>query len=298
MDSNLAQTEAADAAIAVLRERMSAGSFDLPRLPFVAAEVLASSVEEQTDVARLAELVRQDARLAAHVIHVVNSPAFRGADEILVLQQAIARLGMERIREIALGGGLREVLVCPGPYRDQADEAWEVSLAAGLWAKQAARAAGKDHEVAYLCGLLRDVGIPVLLARLGEVAPELDGDSVAVVVEQLAPLVSERVARAWSLPPPVLAAVAHRDDLAQGEGTPDNDDSAHPVPKPVSPHLDAVAAASCGAALAGWMCRRSVLFRDLVRLPAVAHLGLASQDLEVLLEQREPIRTAMECMVL
>ena len=69
---------------------MQNGGLELPVLPAVAIEVLASSVDEQADAKRLAQLIQQDQSLASHVLRVVNAPVFRGTTEIVALQQAIA----------------------------------------------------------------------------------------------------------------------------------------------------------------------------------------------------------------
>ena len=49
----------------------------LPPLPGVAAEVMASSLDDDADTARLAQLIQTDQGLAGHVLRVVNSPAMR-----------------------------------------------------------------------------------------------------------------------------------------------------------------------------------------------------------------------------
>lgn len=281
MDSSLARTGDADAAVALLRSQIAGDRLELPVLPNVAAEVLASSVEDQSDAARLAGLIRQDQSLATHVLRVVNSPAFRGATEIVALQQAIARLGMERIREIALSASLKGALFTGGPYQSHADQAWQIALAAGLWAKEIARAVRRNVEVAYLCGLLHNIGAPVLLNRLGEIAPELAAERVDDVLARLSPQVGERLAAAWSLPEAVRVTIVHGDDL----------DSA-------GVHTDAVAVAAFGAALGRWMCERSILINEVIKLPSVVHLNLYPEDVEALLAHQEPIRTAMESMVL
>ena len=42
--------------------------------------------------------------MAAHVLRVVSSPVYSGRTQIVSLQQAVARLGVSKIREIALTG--------------------------------------------------------------------------------------------------------------------------------------------------------------------------------------------------
>ena len=269
------------AVAAQLSVEISSGQMALPVLPNVAAEVLSSSLDDQSDAARLAELIQQDQSLAAHVLRVVNSPAFRGANEIVALQQAIARLGMERIREIALSASIKGILFNCGRYEALTDDAWRVSLASGLWSKEVARLVKKNVEVGYLCGLLHNIGVPLLLHRLGELAPDLTTSDVISILAAQTSTAGVALATEWRLPETVTAAICHLNDL-EAAGT----------------HVDAVAVAACGAALGRWMCDRSLLLADVLELPAVAYLNLYREDVEKLLENQDDIRISMESMVL
>jgi HD-like signal output (HDOD) protein len=269
------------AVAAQLSAEISSGRMALPVLPNVAAEVLSSSLDDQSDAARLAELIQQDQSLAAHVLRVVNSPAFRGANEIVALQQAIARLGMERIREIALSASIKGILFNGGRYEALADDAWQVSLASGLWSKEVARSVKKNVEVAYLCGLLHNIGVPLLLHRLGELAPDLTTSDVISILADQTSTAGAALAMEWRLPETVAAAIRHLND-----------------PEAAGTHVDSVAVAACGAALGRWMCDRSLLLADVLELPAVAYLNLYREDVEKLLENQDDIRISMESMVL
>ena len=129
-----------------IRTDLASGRLKLPVLPNVATEVLSSSLDDSSDAAKLAGLIQQDQSLASHVLRVVNSPAFRGSAEIVALQQAIARLGMVRIREIALTASLKNALSSKGSFQELMDRAWRLGLATGLWAKEVARATRRNVE--------------------------------------------------------------------------------------------------------------------------------------------------------
>ena len=262
-----------------LESDFAAGSVELPLLPNVAAEVLSSSLDDHADAARLAELIQQDQALASHVLRVVNSPAFRGAIEIVALQQAIARLGMERIREIALSASLKGALFKKGSYQALADECWQIALASGLWAKEIARACRKNVELAYLSGLLHNIGAPLLLHRLGELAPELARDAVEALLDRVGQQAGAALADAWQLPPLIGVTIRHINDFgAAGE------------------HADAVAVAATGAALGRWMCTRGILIAEVNALPSTQHLGLYPDDVVEVLERADAIRESLESM--
>lgn len=264
-----------------LRDEVVQGRIELPLLPHVAAEVLSSSLDERSDAARLAELIQQDQALATHVLRVVNSPAFRGAIEIVALQQAIARLGMERIREIALSASLKGALFKPGHFQTLMDENWRTGLAAGLWSKEIARACRKNVEMAYLCGLLHNIGVPLILHRLGDLCGGLDLARLEPLLNELAPLAGERLAIEWKLPDLVPVTIAHLDHFETAGDA-----------------MDAVAVASTGVALGRWMCTRTILISEVIALPSTQHLNLYPEDVEKVLEKLDSIRESMESMSL
>ena len=264
---------------AQFKTELAAGSLDLPLLPGVAAEVLSSSLDDHADAARLADLIQQDQALATHVLRVVNSPAFRGAIEIVALQQAIARLGMERIREIALSASLKGALFEGGRYQTVADESWQIALAAGLWSKEIARACRKNVEMAYLCGLLHNIGVPLVLHRVGQLAPDLPRESVDQLLSELVQPAGVVLAKEWQLPGLVAVTIAHLDDFAAaGEDA------------------DAVAVAGTGSALGNWMCTRGILISEVNALASTQHLGLYPDDVAEILEKMDDIKISLESM--
>lgn len=266
---------------AQLREDVKRGRIELPLLPHVAAEVLSSSLDERSDAARLAELIQQDQSLATHVLRVVNSPAFRGAIEIVALQQAIARLGMERIREIALSASLKGAVFKPGHYQSVVDENWRIGLASGLWSKEIARACRKNVEMAYLCGLLHNIGVPLILHRLGDLCSNLGPAALDPLLRELAPLAGERLAIEWKLPDLVPVTIAN---LNQFQNAGDAQ--------------DAVAVAATGVALGRWMCTKTILISEVIALPSTQHLSLYPDDVEKVLAKLDSIRESMESMSL
>jgi HD-like signal output (HDOD) protein len=278
-DRSAAEIQDPGAVADQLEQEICAGKIELPLLPRAAAEVLASSLDDQSDAARLAELIQQDQGLATHVLRVVNSPAFRGATEIVALQQGIARLGMERIREIALSAALKGSLFKKGGYHRIMDEAWQVALASGLWAKEVARSVRKNVEVAYLCGLLHNIGTPLVLHRLDELAPGLERAEVDALLHRLTSMAGVQLAVAWELPDAVRTTIEHLGAFAEA-----GDDQ------------DTVAIAECGVALSRWMCTKTLLMREVMQLPAIEHLNLYPEDVEAVLEQQEKIKISMESM--
>jgi HD-like signal output (HDOD) protein len=278
--SSLANSLDLDEARRRLATALDDGSLELPVLAGVAAEVIASSLDDAADAARLAQLIQQDQSLAAHVLRVVNSPAFRVATEIVALRQAIARLGLGRIREIAIAASLSRGVFGETRFSAIASQAWSLASCAGLWSKEVARACRRNVEMSYLCGLFHNVGTPLVLASLSKLtsAALADGD-VAGLLGELAPRAGAVLARSWKLPDPVIATVEHIKVFGDaGE------------------HTDAVAIADGGVRIAKLMLKGALEDSAVTAIASIQHLNLYPDAVAKLVGAREAVKVMMESM--
>ena len=272
-----AQTEMGLAA--QIRCELSERSIDMPLLPNVAAEVLASTLDDQSNAARLAELIQQDQSLASHLLRIVNSPAFRGTTEIVALQQALARLGMERIRDLALSISLKGTLFKSGPYEAFTHAAWKHALQTALWSKEVARAARKNVEVAYLCGLLHNVGVPLLIARLTDLSTDLDEDCVTDLITQLQTQAGIVLAEEWRLPSAVVMCIRYKDNFSAAKNA-----------------KDGVAVVDAGGALSALQSQDALEVDTIMAHAAIQHMNFYPDDVEQLCSHAETVQLAVESM--
>lgn len=207
--------------IAEIHSELEERTLEVPLLPSVAAEVLNSSLDDKSDAARLADLIQQDQGLASHLLRVVNSAAFRGSSEIVALQQAIARLGMERIREIALTVSLKSSFFKIDVYTNLLEDSWRHGLRTGLWAKEVSRAVRKNVEVAYLCGLLQNVGAPLIINRVAQLNEHLPDDAVVDIIARFAPQAGLILVEEWALPSAVGLAIRFQGDFGAAQNAKD-----------------------------------------------------------------------------
>ena len=78
----------------------------LPILPKVAVLVLALTQDESSDMGQLSNLIQSDQALATRILKIANSPAYRPVTTITSLNQAVARMGMNQITEMALAASI------------------------------------------------------------------------------------------------------------------------------------------------------------------------------------------------
>jgi putative nucleotidyltransferase with HDIG domain len=201
----------------LVRTRLQAwvdeGRLELPLLPDVAAKVLSLTSDERAAATELASILHRDPALAGHVLRVANSAAFGGRVHIVSLQQAVSRLGFRAVSELVLAASVRgRIFRVPG-FEDVATAVWRHSAAAGAWAREIARHRRRNVEGSLLCGLLHDIGRPVLLLALSdlekEVGEPVPREAVLRAVDAAHATVGGRLARAWSLPAVVCESVEH-----------------------------------------------------------------------------------------
>jgi putative nucleotidyltransferase with HDIG domain len=197
---------------AELEARLAAGSLELPLLPGVAMEVTSVAAKEDVDVRTIADMLKRDPALSAHVLRIVNSPLYSPRAPIVSLQQAVARVGASKIREIALVIACRTGVFKAKGYEREIDEVFKHSIACALFAQEIARHTRNNVEDAFLCGLLHDVGRPVLLqallTALREARVVADRDAVLGLVSELHEAAGAALAKAWALPDTVVSALA------------------------------------------------------------------------------------------
>lgn len=204
-------------------ERRLGSGLELPLLPEATAMVLAECQDERCDAARLARWITRDQALALHVLRIANSSVYAPREPIVSLQQAISRLGLGTLCEITLAVTLHaRIFRAPG-FEARLEELWRHSAVAGIFAKEIARAARRNVESAFLCGLLHDVGRPVVLQRALDVWDEGWGAAPAAhVLEAAMDAFHERVgallAERWDMAPWLVESIrAHHDPARAGD---------------------------------------------------------------------------------
>ncbi|HWB78702.1 MAG TPA: HDOD domain-containing protein [Nannocystaceae bacterium] len=171
-----------------------------PTLPAATAEIVALANAREANFRDVDRLVRRDPVLAARVLSVANSPLYRPPAPITSLRLAMLRLGWQILREILLQATAEAHVFRGGPRREMLESRLH-AVALGHVHGHVARVIGLDAEHAFACGLLHDLGRPMLLAALARPsAPPLDADERALVVDLMHTSVGERVARSWNLP--------------------------------------------------------------------------------------------------
>ena len=79
----------------------------------------------------------------------------------------------------------------------------------------------KNVEVSYLCGLLHNVGAPVLLNRIAAIDPGLPDNDVQQIVDLLASRAGLILVEEWSLPSAVGVAIRYQGCMEEAKNAKD-----------------------------------------------------------------------------
>lgn len=196
-----------------LNQSIAEGFVEVPILPEIANKAFMLANDKNSDASQMAQLIQSDPSLAGHVMRIANSAAYTPMANLTSLQQAIARLGMTTISEIAISAVLNAKLFNTPGYEDYAEAIWRQALATSLWAKEIASHCNVNVEVAFLAGLIHSIGRPAVLQTLIDVATQrslpLDDAIVHQLEEKYWLSVSQMIVIRWRMPALVIETIQH-----------------------------------------------------------------------------------------
>lgn len=144
----------------------------IPPRPETLLTVSREAKKSEPDVTVIAESISADMSIAAAVLQVVNSAAYRRAREVDSIQQAVMTLGFRRVFPIVRAVALKSALTSDYDL----SEFWRynewVASACVMIAEAIGRPELRDH--AYMLGLFQSSGIPVMLAEFDDYADLLN----------------------------------------------------------------------------------------------------------------------------
>ena len=194
---------------------IATGELPLPLLPEAAAQVLAMVQRPDCDARRLAELVRRDPAMTAHVMQIAGSPLYGAATKISSLQQAIGRVGFAAIVQVALVVASKARVFRVAGFDAEVKAAFAHALATALYAQEIARMRRSPVDAAFLAGLFHDFGQPVLMQAIIDLCEEpVDREAVIEAVEATHTVVGATLVDAWGMPPKVAEAVRRHHDAS------------------------------------------------------------------------------------
>jgi HD-like signal output (HDOD) protein len=196
-------------------EAIQNGTLELPSLPDIAIRIAKVINDSNTDSRDIARVVQADPNVAARIISVVNSAAYRGKTPIDNLPDAVSRLGRNVTHHLVISFVLCKLFHSRSKLlKQRMIQLWQHSgYVAALCHELARVTPGLEPAQAMLCGLLHDIGaLAIIGAARGK--PELveNPELLDRVIDKLKAEVGAMVLRKWEFPSYFVQVALHAED--------------------------------------------------------------------------------------
>jgi HD-like signal output (HDOD) protein len=143
-------------------EELVARLKELPALPEVVADLIASLADDDINSAKIARKIQSDPALTSNTLHLANSPFFGMRGSINSIKDAITVLGLRSVRSLALASSFSAVLPVSQSAIYDIRNFWRNAYETAGAARALAPPDETSQNYALLGGLLHDIGILAL----------------------------------------------------------------------------------------------------------------------------------------
>jgi putative nucleotidyltransferase with HDIG domain len=191
-----------------LQRDLARGTSDLPTLPRSVTEALRLARTPGLDFDEVARVAAGDPPLSARVVSVANSALYAraGMPRIASVRRAAVRLGTQATRDVLFQVAYASMFVDAPRFRDLVEATFQHGVRAARCARLLAREQGLDGDIAFLSGLLHDIGRARCWKLLARYRGAIDLAAATSAVELLHAIAGAELAAAWHLPEGVVEA--------------------------------------------------------------------------------------------
>jgi putative nucleotidyltransferase with HDIG domain len=138
---------------------------DLPSLPIVVMELLEKMEHDDASSMDLSNKISQDQALAAKILRLANSSFYGMSSRVTTVPQAISILGFGTVRALVTAASLSGAFALDPQSPFNFSLFWKHAIATAICAKHLAPAHHIAPDIAFIAGLLHDIGQLVLATR-------------------------------------------------------------------------------------------------------------------------------------
>ena len=189
----------------------------VPAYPAIALQLKQLTEKEDIDFEDIIQLVHEDQVIAASILRWANSAAAGAGRSTSSIQQAVKRLGLRQIGQIAISAGLQAAATSSGPLDMLKFLLWRRAVLSSLLCHQLALSRQQDQDEAFAAGLLHDFGQNIALAALeqlaaGGTAKSFPAERWRQLADRFHVELGMVLAARWNLPEPVATLIARHHD--------------------------------------------------------------------------------------
>src|SRR5215831_11232143 len=131
----------------------------LPSPPAIAARILEIVKQEEFSFKQLASVIQSDPALLSRILRLANSGFYGLPKKVSNIDTAIAVLGVNALKNLALSFIISEAFGKNGDSRVDFDRFWRRSITTAVAGEMISTAVGSPNEDAFIVNLLQDIGV-------------------------------------------------------------------------------------------------------------------------------------------
>lgn len=197
-----------------LARDLARGTSDLPTLPRGVAEALRLARKATLDFSEIEGAASEYPPLAARLLAVANSALYasRASPRIASVRRAAVRLGIQATRDVLYQVAYATMFVDAPRFRDLIEATFQHGVRAARFGRMLAGERGLDPDVAFLAGLLHDIGRARCWKLVSGMRGKVDAAEAEIAVESLHTTAGAELTASWRLPEEVVDACRFHHD--------------------------------------------------------------------------------------
>ncbi|AZN31866.1 signal transduction superfamily protein with modified HD-GYP domain [Pseudoalteromonas atlantica] len=207
-----------NALLTILVDRINNDTLVLPTLPEVAIKVRQAADNPDVNLMQMSDVIGQDPALSARMIKVANSAIMGRVVKVSNLQQAVTRIGLRQIKNIATAMAMEQLFVSNNELiKGYMSKAWQKTLnVAGhsitlmAFYLQNNKRTSLNSDSITLASLVYNIGVLPILTE-AERHPEVFANPsfLAHAIQKLSGKIGGSIMGAWEFPPEFVNVARH-----------------------------------------------------------------------------------------
>lgn len=147
-----------------IREHIQQGNFELPPIPDIMLQLAERIDNPAISIDQIIECIT-DQILVSKILRICNSPYYRHIGNTSNLKDAVILIGLKSLMSIVTVHAMSSFSPHNGK---EIRKVLQHCLVCGMIAREITRDMGGNFELAFICGLLHDIGKTIMLDMLGD----------------------------------------------------------------------------------------------------------------------------------
>ncbi|MFC0118112.1 HDOD domain-containing protein [Pseudoalteromonas xiamenensis] len=195
-----------NALLTILIDRINNDTLVLPTLPEIAVRVRQAADDPEVNLMQMADVISHDPALAARMIKVANSAFMGRTVKVSNLNQAVTRIGLRQIKNIATAMAMEQLFVSHNKLiKTYMDKAWDKTLKVACQAitvmdfyLRVNKHTSMNKDTITLAALVFNIGVLPILTE-AERHPEVFANPsfLAHAIQKLAGKIGGAIMREW-----------------------------------------------------------------------------------------------------